>query len=162
MLPKRGCMRQHSYAVRIEWTGNDGEGTKSYRSYRRDHTIGADGKSTIAASSDPAFRGDATRFNPEDLLVASLSGCHMLTYLHLCAVNGVNVVAYRDDASGVMCEREDGGGAFAQVELRPKVTISMGDRAKALQLHEKAHHLCFIANSVNFPVEVVAEIVEDM
>ena len=154
-------MREHSYAVSIEWTGNTGEGTKTYRSYRRDHTISAQGKPSIAASSDPAFRGDAMRYNPEDLLVASLSGCHMLTYLHLCAVNNVNVIAYRDDASGVMREREDGGGAFSRVELRPKVTVSTGDRVTAQELHEKAHHLCFIASSVNFPVEVVAEIVED-
>ena len=85
----------------------------------------------------------------------------MLTYLHLCAINGINVVAYRDNATGVMRERDDGGGAFAHVSLRPKVTVSTGDRAKALELHATAHHLCFIASSVNFPVEVVPEIVED-
>lgn len=153
-------MKQHTYEIAMTWTGNEGEGTTTYRSYRRDHTIEAKGKPQILGSSDPAFRGDPARYNPEDLLVASLSACHMLFYLHLSAVNHITVVAYRDAASGVMEERPDGSGAFVSVHLRPTVTISAGDRAKALALHEDAHHLCFIANSVNFPVEVAAEIVE--
>ena len=147
-------MKHHTYQVQVDWTGNDGEGTKSYKSYRRDHTVVASGKPQIPASSDPSFRGDASRYNPEELLVASLSSCHMLWYLHLCAVNKVVVLEYRDAATGTMRENEDGSGMFERVELKPVVTISAdSDRAKALALHTDAHHYCFIANSVNFPVE---------
>ncbi len=153
-------MKEHSYQVRIDWTGNDGMGTKTYKGYRRDHTIDCDGKPPIPGSSDPNFRGDATRYNPEELLVGSLSSCHMLWYLHLCAVNHVTVEGYQDQASGVMQENEDGSGSFVRVRLNPKVTISEGDRSKALALHEEAHCYCFIAKSVNFPVEVVPEIAE--
>ena len=154
-------MKQHTYEVRVDWTGNDGDGTKTYRSYRRDHTIAAHGKAPIPGSSDPNFRGDASRYNPEELLVASLSSCHMLWYLHLCAVNHVTVVEYQDAASGVMEENEDGSGEFVRVTLRPKVKIAGvndDDRKRALALHEEAHRFCFIARSVKFPVEVVPEV----
>src|SRR5262245_29112414 len=128
-------MKQHTYEARIKWTGNDGEGTKTYRSYRRDHEIVANGKPVIPASSDPAFRGDAARYNPEDLLVASLSSCHMLWYLHLCAVNQVVVLDYEDVALGTMDENADGSGQFSRVVLRPVVTVAPGsDRAKAAAL----------------------------
>ena len=151
--------KQHQYAVSVAWTGNDGMGTKSYAGYRRDHEIHAPGKPAIPGSSDPAFRGDRARYNPEELLVASLSTCHMLWYLHLCAVNGIVVLDYRDEAGGTMQEEADGGGAFVRVVLKPRITIAEGsDRDKALALHEKAHHLCFIARSVRFPVEVAPEI----
>jgi organic hydroperoxide reductase OsmC/OhrA len=152
--------KQHHYQVEVKWTGNKGEGTKTYRSYGRDHAIETAGKPAIAGSSDPAFRGDKTRHNPEDLLVASLSACHMLAYLHLCAVNGVVVMDYIDSASGVMEQTENGGGHFVSVTLKPRVTISEGDPALAQRLHENAHHICFIASSVNFPVETKAEILE--
>ena len=112
----------------------------------------------IAGSSDPNFRGDATRYNPEELLVASLSACHMLWYLHLCAENGIVVTAYVDDARGTMAETEDGGGRFTEVMLRPAVTIASGDNERAQRLHERAHQLCFIANSMNFPVRCEATI----
>ena len=152
-------MKQHTYAVQVDWTGNDGEGTQNYKGYRRDHTIGCKGKPLIASSSDPNFRGDATRYNPEELLVASLSACHMLWYLHLCSVNQVVVLDYHDAASGVMDENEDGSGAFVQGVLRPAVNISAGsDRARAFAIHGEAHELCFIAKSVNFLVEVAPEI----
>jgi organic hydroperoxide reductase OsmC/OhrA len=151
--------KQHQYAVNIAWTGNEGTGTQSYASYRRDHQISAAGKPPIPGSSDPAFRGDRARYNPEELLVASLSGCHMLWYLHLCAINGIVVLEYRDEASGTLQEESDGGGAFVRVLLKPRVTLAKGgNRDQALALHEKAHHLCFIARSVAFPVEVAAEI----
>ena len=154
-------MKQHTYEVRSDWTGNDGHGTKTYKAYRRDHTIVAAGKTPIMGSSDPSFRGDATRYNPEELLVASLSACHMLWYLHLCSTNEITIVDYRDAASGVMEEASNGSGKFVRVQLRPTVKISAGDdRAKALALHSEAHHYCFIANSVNFPVEVTAKIEE--
>lgn len=154
-------MKQHAYEVRIDWTGNDGQGTKTYKAYRRDHTIVAEGKTPIMGSSDPSFRGDPTRYNPEELLVASLSACHMLWYLHLCSTNKITVVDYRDAASGVMEEAPNGSGKFVRVQLRPTVKISAGDdRAKALALHSEAHHYCFVANSVNFPVDIMAEIEE--
>jgi organic hydroperoxide reductase OsmC/OhrA len=148
-------MKDHSYALQVRWTGNTGEGTKNYRSYARDYLIQAEGKAAVEGSSDPAFRGDARRYNPEELLVASLSSCHMLWYLHLCAVNGVVVAGYEDAASGTMLETDSGSGSFAKVELNPKVTIaSSSDPAKAEALHEEAHKNCFIANSVNFPVQI--------
>ena len=154
-------MKRHHYEVRVDWTGNDGDGTKSYKSYRRDHSIQSAGKPEISGSSDPSFRGDPARYNPEELLVASLSACHMLWYLHLCAVNDVIVREYRDAAFGVMEENQDGSGEFVQVVLKPVVKISVdSDRAKALALHHEAHGLCFIARSVKFPVEVVPEIVQ--
>lgn len=154
-------MKRHNYEVRTEWTGNDGQGTASYKAYRRDHTIAVSGKPPILGSSDPSFRGDPGRYNPEDLLVASLSACHMLWYLHLCATNKITVLAYHDSAAGAMEESADGSGRFVHVQLRPRVTIPAGsDHAKATALHHEAHRNCFIANSVNFPVEVAAEIVE--
>jgi organic hydroperoxide reductase OsmC/OhrA len=153
--------KRHEYKLGLEWTGNKGEGTKTYRSYSRDYSISADGKPIILGSSDPAFRGDAGRFNPEDFLVAGLSACHMLSYLHLCAVNGIVVMDYKDAATGWMEERPDGSGAFTEVVLHPEVTIAAGgDAAKAESLHEKAHELCFIANSVNFGVRTSAKILE--
>jgi organic hydroperoxide reductase OsmC/OhrA len=151
-------MKQHTYKLQMVWTGNDGEGTRTYRGYRRDHVISATGKPEIAGSSDPAFRGDPTRYNPEELLVAALSSCHMLAYLHLCAVNHVVVEEYQDSAVGVMEETPDGSGHFVGATLHPVVKISAGDPAKALELHHDAHKLCFIANSVNFPVGCEGEI----
>jgi organic hydroperoxide reductase OsmC/OhrA len=154
-------VKQHTYEVRVDWTGNEGEGTKAYKGYRRDHTIVCEGKPQIQGSSDPAFRGDRSRYNPEELLVASLSSCHMLWYLHLCAVNGVTVLDYRDSASGVLEEGNDGSGEFVRVTLKPRMKVSHGDeRARALALHKEAHHLCFIARSVRFPVHIAPEIMD--
>jgi organic hydroperoxide reductase OsmC/OhrA len=152
--------REHSYSVTVRWTGNTGTGTSGYRSYERRHEIAAEGKPLIEASSDPVFRGDRTRWNPEELLVAALSSCHQLAYLHLCADAGIVVVDYVDQAAGWMAETPDGAGQFTRVMLRPRVTIAAGgDAAKALELHHGAHAICFIARSVNFPVECEAGIV---
>lgn len=146
--------RHHRYAIRTEWTGNLGEGTASYRSYSRDHVISAAGRPDLAGSSDPAFRGDAARWNPEDLLVASLSSCHMLWYLHLCAQARITVLAYHDDAVATMVE-DAGGGRFSEALLRPVATLASGsDPVRAAALHDEAHRLCFIANSVNFPIRI--------
>ncbi len=147
-------MKKHEYKIALHWTGNRGAGTSDYRAYGRDHELtGALKASAVAGSSDPHFRGDATRYNPEDLLVASLSACHMLSYLHLCAINHVVVTAYDDDAIGSMAENRDGSGQFIEVILRPRVTITQeSDSAKAMALHEDAGRICFIARSVNFPV----------
>lgn len=143
----------HSYAVTVSWRGNRGPGTTGYREYDRDHVINAEGKPEIAGSSDPAFRGDRSRWNPEELLLASLSACHKLWYLHYCAVAGVVVTAYEDDAVGTMVIDEQGKGRFTEVILRPRITITeRSDAAVAGELHEDSHESCFIANSVNFPV----------
>lgn len=146
--------RTHTYRVDVEWTGNDGEGTKRYAGYRRDHLIRADGNPDIPGSSDPNFRGDPARWNPEELLVASLSACHKLWVLHLCSVAGLVVETYVDHAEGVMEEDGAGSGRFTQVTLRPEITLSAGDPTKLDAIHHEAHEKCFIANSVNFPVTV--------
>jgi organic hydroperoxide reductase OsmC/OhrA len=145
--------RQHRYDIRVAWTGNNGTGTSGYREYARSHEIRVDGKHTIAGSSDPVFRGDHGRWNPEELLVSALSTCHMLSYLHLCADAGIVVTGYSDSADGVMAESADGGGRFTEVTLRPVVTLAAGsDVGRAKELHHTAHERCFIASSVNFPV----------
>ncbi len=151
--------KQHRYETKVRWTGNKGTGTSAYRAYGRDHEILNPGKPAIAASSDPAFHGDASRYNPEELLVASLSACHMLWYLHLCAVNKVVVLDYEDQAGGIMEETGDGGGRFLEVTLRPSITVTAeSDLELAKRLHHDAHAKCFIANSVNFAVGCVPDI----
>lgn len=146
---------EHSYAVSIRWTGDRGVGTRDYRSYGRDHVVSAEGKHEISGSSDRVFRGDADRWNPEEMLLGALSQCHLLSYLHVAASHNIVVVAYSDDATGVMEQTHDGGGHFVSATLRPVVTISSSDPAdieKAQQLHAIASRKCFIAASVNFPV----------
>ncbi|MCI0573832.1 MAG: OsmC family protein [Myxococcaceae bacterium] len=147
--------KEHRYEVTTRWTGNKGEGTAHYRAYSRNHELSVPGKlAPIPGSSDPAFRGEAERYNPEELLVASLSACHMLWFLHLCADAGITVTSYEDAAQGVMEETADGSGHFTRVVLRPRMTITRPEQAEeARALHAKAHHRCFIARSVNFPVE---------
>ncbi|GAA3889835.1 OsmC family protein [Gibbsiella dentisursi] len=151
--------KQHTYRVNVVWTGNEGSGTANYRAYSRNHKINAAGKPPVLGSADPSFRGDPARWNPEELLLASLSACHKLWYLGLCAAAGVTVVAYRDEAEGVMLEESGGAGQFSSVTLRPRVEITAdSDRQTALDLHHKAHDMCFIARSVNFPVNNEPEI----
>lgn len=143
--------KTHVYKSVVEWTGNLGSGTSGYREYSRNHTLRIEGKPEVPCSSDAAFRGDAARYNPEEMLVASLSACHMLWYLHLCADRGIVVSEYVDVAQGVMQEDEE-GGRFTSVALRPRVKLSSGDARLAEEVHGMAHRMCFIANSVNFPV----------
>lgn len=151
--------RTHRYAVTVTWTGNRGEGTASYRAYGREHEVAAEGRATIAGSSDPAFRGDPERWNPEQLLVAALSQCQLLWYLHLCSTSGVVVLAYEDHPDGTMVEDEGGGGRFTEATLRPAVTVADQSMvAAARELHPRAHELCYIASSVNFPVRCEPEI----
>ena len=144
---------EHHYAVGVRWTGNRGTGTSGYRAYGRDHVVAATGKHEISGSSDPAFRGDSERWNPEELLLAALAQCHMLSYLHAATVAGVTVVGYEDEAIGTMAQTRDGGGHFTSVTLRPRVVIAdAAQREAAEAAHHEAHRMCFIASSVNFPV----------
>ena len=149
--------RTHRYRVTLDWTGDLGTGTSSYRAYSRDHSISAPGKADVAGSSDPAFLGDPARWNPEELLVASISACHQLWYLHLASEAGLIVTAYRDDPEGIMVEGAGGAGQFELVTLRPHVTLRGPLDAAATELanalHSKAHAHCFIARSLAFPVE---------
>jgi organic hydroperoxide reductase OsmC/OhrA len=145
--------RTHSYTVEVSWTGNLGSGTSGYRAFSRDHDVRGDGKPVLRGSSDAAFRGDPTRYNPEELLVAALSQCHLLWFLHLAAANGVVVTGYTDQPVGVMTENTDGSGQFTEVVLRPTVTVMEADMIeRADALHKHAQSMCFVARSVNFPV----------
>lgn len=147
-------MKTHNYQTTITWTGNLGQGTTNYKDYKRNHTITNPNKSqNILASADPTFLGDDTRYNPEELLLSSISSCHMLWYLHLCATNNIIVTDYTDHAEGIMQENKDGSGQFTSVTLHPKVTVADASMiTKANQLHHKANTMCFIARSCNFPI----------
>jgi organic hydroperoxide reductase OsmC/OhrA len=146
-------LTQHHYAVNVTWTGNRGSGTSGYRSYGRDHVVRAAGVPDLAGTADPTFHGDRDRWNPEQLLLAALAQCHMLSYFHVAVNNGIVVTAYADDAEGTMRLNRDGSGEFTSVTLHPKVTIADPSRAElAQQLHAEANRVCFIARSVNFPV----------
>ena len=154
--------KTHGFKVDVTWTGNNGQGTAGYSAYERSHEISGVGKPIIPGSSDPSFRGDRARYNPEELLVASLSACHMLWFLNLCADAQVVVTDYADSAEGTMAVTPNGGGHFTEVVLKPVVTVTKdSDFELAEELHEKAHHLCFIANSVNFSVRVEPTIVSE-
>jgi len=151
---------EHHSRVGVVWNGNLGTGTSDYRSYSREHVVSVEGKHPIEGSADKPFRGDPARWNPEEMLVAALAQCHMLSYLHVAVTRGVVVTAYEDTAVGTM--REDGrsGGAFSEVVLHPRVTVadtSMVEQAR--DAHTKANELCFIASSVNFSVHHEPEIV---
>lgn len=149
--------REHHYRVTVEWTGNKGQGTEDYKAYDRQFRVMAKAKADIAGSSDPAFLGDAGRWNPEEMLLASTSACHKLWYLHLCAEAGIRVESYLDQAEGTMMEAKQ--GRFTQIVLKPQITLRAGDDIElAHTLHHKAHELCFIANSLNFPVLCEAKI----
>lgn len=150
---------EHQYSLQLTWTGNTGSGTSSYRAYGRDYILSQPGKPDWPGSADPTYRGDPARHNPEDMLVASLSACHMLWYLHLCADAGIVVLEYADRASGSMQTDKQGSGAFSEVILHPEVVIADGAQIEvAHALHQKAHSMCFIARSVNFPVRHMPEI----
>jgi organic hydroperoxide reductase OsmC/OhrA len=144
---------QHNYNLTVKWTGNTGTGTSNYAAFERSHSIFVADKTEILGSSDPAFRGDKTKHNPEDLLLASISSCHMLWYLHLCTTVDIIVTNYIDNATGIMIETTNGSGKFTEVTLNPIVTITdISMIEKANELHKKANELCFVANSLNFPV----------
>jgi len=147
-----GMRLEHSYAIELTWTGDRGTGTSGYRAYGRDHEVRAAGKHPIAGSSDRVFHGDVDRWNPEEMLVAALAQCHLLSYLHVAQAHGVVVVGYDDAATGVLEQSADGGGRITSVTLRPRVRIAAGDATLATSLHAEAAAKCFIAASVAFPV----------
>ena len=152
--------KPHYYKAVIQWTGNKGSGTDHYTHYERDYNVIIGNKPIIHGSSDPAFRGDENKYNPEEMLVSAISSCHMLWYLHLCSVEGVVVEEYTDTATGLMEERTDGSGCFTEVVLNPRVIVSLESMlSKATELHAIANKMCFIANSVNFPVKHFLEII---
>jgi organic hydroperoxide reductase OsmC/OhrA len=151
--------KEHLYTATVTWTGNQGDGTSDYKAFTRDYDIICAGKPIVKGSADPGYLGDATRYNPEDMLLAALSACHMLWYLHLCTVSKVVVTAYQDAVEGTMLTNQDGSGEFTSVTLKPRITItSDSDAAIADSLHDKANAMCFIARSVNFPVQHESEI----
>jgi organic hydroperoxide reductase OsmC/OhrA len=152
--------RIHRYRMQNRWTGNLGTGTSAYTAYSRNFELIAGGKAApIAGSSDPLFRGDTARYNPEDLLVGALSSCHMLWVLHLCADAGITIVEYADEAEGEMVEHADGSGEFTRVRLRPRMKITdLARAAEAERMHERAHSVCALARSMNFPVELEVEV----
>jgi organic hydroperoxide reductase OsmC/OhrA len=146
-------LNEHHYALTVRWTGNLGEGTASYRGYSRDHDIEIPGLPTLQGSADPTFHGDRERYNPEQLLLAALSQCHMLSFLHVAVKHGVVVTGYEDNAEGLMKLNRDGSGQFESVTLKPHVTIADPAHTGLVpQLHHEANQVCFIARSVNFPV----------
>ena len=145
-------MKSHEFQLETVWVGNQGNGTSDYKAYSRAHVIRASGKPEIQGSSDTVFHGDPTRWNPEELLIAALSQCHMLSFLHVAQAAGVVVESYEDQASGVLETRPDGSGQITEVTLRPRIQVSAGEVSQIPALHQRASELCFIANSVNFPV----------
>ncbi|MDQ1059097.1 organic hydroperoxide reductase OsmC/OhrA [Arthrobacter globiformis] len=147
------ALDEHHYALTVRWTGNLGSGTSSYRDYSRDHDIEIPGLPVLRGSADPTFHGDRSRYNPEQLLLAALAQCHMLSFLHVAVRHGVVVLSYEDNATGTMRLNRDGSGQFETVTLRPHVTVAdPGHIARAEQMHDEANQVCFIARSVNFPV----------
>ncbi len=147
-------MKEHTYHTNLQWTGNTGKGTETYRGYERSHEISVLGKQTIEASSDPSFRGDRSKYNPEEMFLASLSSCHMLWFLHFCSDASVIVLEYTDAAVGKMTESDDGNGRFSEVVLHPRVKVKENWMLEKIEsIHEKANAFCFIANSCNFPIK---------
>jgi len=145
--------KQHNYKLKAEWKGNTGTGTSNVKTYDRSHTLTIEGKPELHLTTDNPFVGDSSKLNPEDLLVAAIASCHMLSYLYICSMEGINITSYKDNATGTMIELKAGGGSFKEVTLNPVFTVaeeSMKD--KAISLHHKAHDICYIANSVKFEV----------
>lgn len=143
----------HHYHIKTQWNGNTGMGTTSIRSYDRSHTVYNEGKPALNLTTDNALVGDKTKLNPEDLLVSAISSCHMLSYLYLCALHGIVIHSYTDEAQGTMIEKENGGGSFSEVTLHPSFTVESESMVEqAMALHHQAHEICYIANSVNFPI----------
>ncbi len=154
--------KEHVYKATTQWHGNLGTGTSGVRQYSRDHKVRIEGKPDLELTTDNPVVGDRSKLNPEDLLVSAISSCHMLSYLYVCAMEGIKVTSYLDHAVGTMLENESGGGQFKQVVLNPVITVSKPSMVtKAIALHHKAHEICYIASSLNFEVECKAEVSAD-
>ena len=159
--------KSHRYHVDLTWTGNRGDGTAHYRAYERAYQVAASGKPTILGSADPTFRGDAGRWNPEELLLSSVASCHMLWFLHLAANQGLKVLDYQDSSQATMTEDGDGGGRFTVICLYPQVQLAQPDSDEQRQhqqalvesLHDEANRLCFVANSLSLPVHHQASVI---
>ncbi|MGN6183196.1 MAG: OsmC family protein [Thermoanaerobaculia bacterium] len=159
MTMPRMTNTEHHYSTTIEWNGNRGTGTQTYAGYGREHVATIDAKPDLALSSDPAFRGDATKHNPEDLLLMAAASCHMLSYLAVCAKRGINVISYRDRATGTLQLDARGGGKFSEIVLHPEVVVADTSQIeRAIELHDEAHALCFIANSISAPIRHEAKV----
>ena len=144
---------EHPFVSRVEWTGNRGQGTRTYKGYDRTWNIATAGKPNVYCSNDPLLGGDSKKPNPEDLLLSSLAACHMLWFLHLASNAGIVVHSYVDDPVGIGETAPDGAGRFLRATLRPRIEVAVGaDIQKAMALHAEVHRYCFIARSVNFPV----------
>lgn len=144
---------EHNYKLTAVWTGNKGDGTKNIRTYDRSHTVSIQGKPELFLTTDNPTVGDKSKLNPEDLLVSSISSCHMLSYLYVCSLEEIVITSYIDNATGVMIEKASGGGSFKQINLNPIFYVADESMVeKAIELHQKAHEICYIANSVNFEV----------
>ena len=158
-MPTKNHAKTHEYTATIRWTGNTGDGTSSYKSYSRNWQLVTAGKAPVSCSNDPVLGGDPEKHNPEDMLIAAVSSCHMLWYLHLCALAGVNVISYEDAPLAIGELESSGAGRFKSITLHPNITISAkSDHQKAMALHAQVHQYCFIARSINFPVEIEPEI----
>jgi len=153
-------LKKHEYTACIEWTGNTGEGTRTYKSYERSWQLCTQNKPVVACSNDPVLGGDPGKHNPEDMLVASVASCHMLWYLHLCSVAGIGVISYQDNPLAIGEMQPSGAGRFVSITLRPIITITrVSDQTKAVSIHDDIHEYCFIARSINFPVNIEANVV---
>jgi organic hydroperoxide reductase OsmC/OhrA len=153
--------REHDYTSQVKWTGNRGQGTLTYRGYDRTWNIETPGHAVVHCSNDPLLGGDPTKPNPEDLLLSSLAACHMLWYLHLASAAGIVVFSYADQPLGLGETNEEGGGRFLKVTLRPHIEVLAGaDLVRAEQIHHEVHRYCFIARSVNFPIEYAPTFME--
>jgi organic hydroperoxide reductase OsmC/OhrA len=147
-------LREHNYKLTAVWTGNKGDGTKNIRTYDRSHTVSVEGKPELFLTTDNPVVGDKSKLNPEDLLVTAISSCHMLSYLYVCAMEGIVITSYTDNTTGIMIENTSGGGNFKEVTLNPIFYVADESMVeKAIELHHKAHEICYIANSVNFEVK---------
>ncbi|MCP4074055.1 MAG: OsmC family protein [Hyphomicrobiales bacterium] len=152
--------KRHEYSACIKWTGNTGEGTAKYNSYKRSWQLATSGKPLVECSNDPVLGGDPAKHNPEDMLVASIASCHMLWYLHLCAVAGITVTSYKDIPLAIGEMETSGAGRFKSITLRPQIVITATSNIeKARAIHNDVHQYCFIARSINFPVEIEPGIV---
>ncbi len=145
---------EHHYNLTANWTGNKGDGTKNVRTYDRSHTVSIQGKPELFLTTDNPAVGDKSKLNPEDLLVSAISSCHMLSYLYVCSLEGIVITSYTDNATGIMIEKSSGGGSFKEVTLNPVFYVANESMMqRAIELHHKAHEICYIANSVNFEVK---------